>query len=183
MALPGTQLFESLYDAGKITMDMTYFRHILSSTSLWATSTYSGLGRIKLTRWKFRLMRHFYSHQRSTVGSKGLGSTIREALHSLRNEDGDTTKLQSAFRNGIESFVDTMKVKYRPGGWMPRRQEKTFFDGWDAIYRDIRKRNLESGAAVASPADTTELHSRNITKILKATHGTRRRIPVTVEGS
>jgi radical SAM superfamily enzyme YgiQ (UPF0313 family) len=184
MALPGTQLFESLYDAGKITLDMTYFRHILSSTSLWATSTYSGLGRIKLTRWKFRLMRHFYSHQRSTVGSKGLGSTIREALGSLRNKDGgDTTKLQSAFRNGIESFIDTMKVKYRPGGWMSRRQEKSFFDGWDAIYRDIRKRNLESGAAVESPADTTELHSRNITKILKATHGTRRRIPVTVESS
>ena len=181
MALPGTQLFESLYDAGEITLDMTYFRHILSSTSLWATSTYSGLGRWKLTRWKFKLMRHFYGRQRALVGSSGLGSTVREALRSLRNKDGDTTKLQSAFRNGIESFVDTMKVKYRPGGWMSRRQEKSFFDGWDEIYRDIRRRNLESGAAVESPADTTELHSRNITKILKATHGTRRRIPVSVE--
>jgi hypothetical protein len=127
-------------------------------------------------------MRHFYGRQRATVGSSGLGSTIREALKSLRNkDDADTTKLQSAFRNGIESFVDTMKVKYRPGGWMSRRQEKSFFDGWDAIYRDIRRRNLESGAAVASPADTTELHTRNITKILKATHGTKRRIPVSIE--
>jgi radical SAM superfamily enzyme YgiQ (UPF0313 family) len=182
MALPGTQLFESLYDAGKITLDMTYFRHILSSTSLWATSTYSGLGRRKLTIWKFRMMRHFYGRQRAMVGSSGLGSTILEALRSLRNKDGaDTTKLQSAFRNGIESFIDTVKVKYRPGGWMSRRQEKSFFDGWDAVYRDIRRRNLESGAAVASPADTTELHTRNITKILKATHGTKRRIPVSIE--
>ena len=37
MALPGTQIFESLYDSGKISLDRTYFRHILSSTSLWAT--------------------------------------------------------------------------------------------------------------------------------------------------
>ena len=183
MALPGTQLFESLYDSGKITLDMTYFRHILSSTSLWATSTYSGLGRWKLTKWKFRMMRHFYGRQRALVGSSGLASTVKEALKSLRNKDGDTTKLQSAFRNGIESFVDTAKVKSRPGGWMSRRQEKSFFDGWDAIYREVRRRNLETGAAVESPADTTELHSRNITKILKATHGTRRRIPVSVESS
>jgi anaerobic magnesium-protoporphyrin IX monomethyl ester cyclase len=184
MALPGTQLFESLYDSGKITLDMTYFRHILSSTSLWATSTYSGLGRWKLTRWKFRMMRHFYGRQRALVGSSGLGGTLREAVKSLRNEEGgDTTKFQSAFRNGIESFIDTMKVKYRPGGWMSRRREKSFFDGWDAIYRDVRRRNLETGAAVASPADTTELHSRNITKILKSTHGTRRRIPVSIESN
>jgi radical SAM superfamily enzyme YgiQ (UPF0313 family) len=182
MALPGTQIFESLYDAGEIHIDRTYFRHILSSTSLWATSTYSGLGRAKLTRWKFRLMRRFYSRQRALAGSKGLASTVFQALKSLRNQDeGDTTKLQSAFRNGVESALDTLKVKVRPGGWMPRRQERAFFDGWDALYREIRRRNLETGAAVESPADTTELHQRNITKILKATHGTRRRIPVSAE--
>jgi radical SAM superfamily enzyme YgiQ (UPF0313 family) len=179
MALPGTQIFESLYDAGKIQLDKTYFRHILSSTSLWATSTYSGLGRVRLTWWKFRLMRHFYSRQRALVGSSGLLSTVVQAVRSLRDsESGDSTKLQSAFRNGIESAIDTFKVKVRPGGWMPRRKESTFFAGWDAIYREIRRRNLETGAAVLSPADTTELHNRNITKILKETHGTRRRIPV-----
>lgn len=184
MALPGTQIFESLYDAGEIHIDRTYFRHILSSTSLWATSTYSGLGRIKLTRWKFRLMRRFYSRQRALVGSKGLVSTMFQALKSLRNKDeSDSTKLQSAFRNGVESFVDTVKVKLRPGGWMPRRKERHFFDGWDALYREIRRRNLETGAAVESPADTTELYQRNITKILKSTHGTRRSIPVSVESS
>jgi anaerobic magnesium-protoporphyrin IX monomethyl ester cyclase len=184
MALPGTQIFESLYDAGEIQLDRTYFRHILSSTSLWATSTYSGLGRAKLTYWKFRLMRYFYSRQRALAGSSGLVSTMVQAVRSLRDDEaGDSTKLQSAFRNGIESAVDTFKVKIRPGGWMPRRKESAFFAEWDGIYREVRRRNLETGAAVESPADTTELHSRNITKILKATHGTRRRIPVTVESS
>ena len=184
MALPGTQIFESLYDSGQINLDRTYFRHILSSTSLWATSTYSGLGRAKLTYWKFKLMRHFYSQQREGAKSEGLLSTVGQAIKSLRNGDNaDETKLQSAFRNGVISFIDTAKVKSRPGGWMSRRAERHVFDGWDAIYREIRARNLASGAAVESPADTTELHSRNITKILKSTHGTRRRIPLEVVNS
>ena len=66
---------------------------------------------------------------------------------------------------------------------MSRRAERHVFDGWDAIYREIRARNLESGAAVESPADTTELHARNVTKILKSTHGTRRRIPLEIVSS
>jgi anaerobic magnesium-protoporphyrin IX monomethyl ester cyclase len=186
MALPGTQIFESLYDSGEITLDRKYFRHILSSTSLWATSTYSGLGRFRLTRWKFKLMRHFYSRQRELAGSQGLTSTMIQALRSLRKgkEGGDTTKLESAFRNGVTSFLDTVKVKMAPSaGWLPRLKEGAFFAQWDAVYRDIRSRNLTIGAAVESPADTTELHQRNITKILKSTHGTKRRIPVTVESA
>jgi anaerobic magnesium-protoporphyrin IX monomethyl ester cyclase len=182
MALPGTQIFESLYDAGKIRIDRTYFRHILSSTSLWATSTYSGLSRHRLTWWKFRLMRHFYGQQRQLVGSQGLAGTVRQAIGSLRGEGGDETKLQSAFRNGMTSLWDTLRTKPQRG-WMPRRQERRFFAGWDALYRDIRARNLACGAAVPGPRDTRELHERNVTKLLKQTHGTRRRIPVTVVSS
>jgi radical SAM superfamily enzyme YgiQ (UPF0313 family) len=179
MALPGTQLFDSLYDAGKVRIDRTYFRHILASTSLWATSTYSGLSRPRLTWWKFRLLRHFYGQRRALVGSSGLAATARQALRSLRGEGGDDTKLQSAFRNGMTSLWDTLRIQPRRG-WMPRRRERRFFDGWDAIYRDIRARNLACGAAVAAPADTAELHQRNVTKLLKESHGTRRRIPVSV---
>ncbi len=182
MALPGTQIFESLYDSGQINMDRTYFRHILSSTSLWATSTYSGLGRAKLTYWKFRLMRHFYSHQGKGEGAKGgVTATIVDALRSLRGDGADDTKLQSAFRNGVSSAIDTVKVKLRPGGWISRREERAFFRTWDGIYRDIRARNIASGAAVEGP-DVHDLHKRNVTKILKETHGTKRRIPVTVVG-
>ena len=111
MALPGTQLFDSLYDAGKIHIDRTYFRHILSSTSLWATSSYSGLSRTKLTRWKFKLLRHFYSQQRQQVDSAGLGSTVRQAIKGLRGDGSDETKLQSAFRNGVISTIGTLKVQ------------------------------------------------------------------------
>jgi hypothetical protein len=179
MALPGTQLFESLYDSGQITIDRTYFRHILSSTSLWATSTYSNMSRVELTRWKFKLMGHFYSRQRALAGSEGLFSTIRQAVGGLWSKGGDSTKLQTAFRNGMISSVETFKVQFKRG-WMPRRRERAFFDGWDGVYREIRARNLACGAAIEAPADTTLLHEHNVTKQIKETHGTRRRIPVAV---
>jgi anaerobic magnesium-protoporphyrin IX monomethyl ester cyclase len=179
MALPGTQIFDSLYDSGKITLDRRYFRHILSSTSLWATSTYSGLSRPKLTYWKFRLMRHFYRQPRQLVNSTSLFTTVVQALRGLRGDHQDETKMQSAVRNGFISFVDTVKVK-PTRGWMSRRRERHFFDEWDAIYREIRASNLACGAALPGPADTAELHERNVTKLIKSAHGTRRRIPVGV---
>ncbi|HLM65283.1 MAG TPA: hypothetical protein VK306_13370 [Acidimicrobiales bacterium] len=48
-------------------------------------------------------------------------------------------------------------------------------------HREIRRRNLASGAAMAAPTDTTKLHERNVTKLVKEAHGTPRRIPLTVE--
>jgi len=184
MALPGTQMFESLDDSGKIRIDRRYFRHILSSTSLWATSTYSGLSRTKLTYWKFRLMRHFYSRQRKLVGSEGMLSTVRQAVAALRQGDGaDTTKLHSAFRNGIISAGDTVKVKVKPGGWMDRRRERALFESWDGIYREIRARNQACGAALQLSTDPSRLHEVNVTKQIKQAHGTKRRIPVSVASS
>ncbi|MBN2622979.1 MAG: B12-binding domain-containing radical SAM protein [Acidimicrobiales bacterium] len=179
MALPGTQIFDSLYDSGQITLDREYFRHILSSTSLWATSTYSGLSRPKLTYWKFRMLRHFYRQPRQLVHSTSLFTTVMQALKSLRGDQQDETKLQSAFRNGVVSALDTLRTK-PTRGWMSRRRERRFFDDWDAIYRDIRANNLACGAALPGPADTTELHKRNVTKLIKGVHGTKRRIPVSV---
>jgi radical SAM superfamily enzyme YgiQ (UPF0313 family) len=179
MALPGTQIFDSLYDSGQISIDREYFRHILSSTSLWATSTYSGLSRPRLTYWKFKLMRHFYSQPRQLVNSTSIFTTVVQAFRSLKGDQQDETKMQSAFRNGVISAFDTLKTK-PTRGWMSRRRERRFFDDWDSIYRGIRASNLACGAALAAPADTTELHQRNVTKLIKSTHGTRRRIPVGV---
>ncbi len=179
MALPGTQIFDSLYDSGQITLDREYFRHILSSTSLWATSTYSGLSRPRLTYWKFKLMRHFYRQPRQLVHSTSLFTSIKQAMRGLRGDHQDETKMQSAVRNGVTSFVDNLKVM-PTRGWMSRREERRFFDQWDGIYRSIRTNNLACGAALPGPADTTELHERNVTKLIKEIHGTRRRIPVGV---
>jgi radical SAM superfamily enzyme YgiQ (UPF0313 family) len=178
MALPGTQIFNSLYDSGKIKIDETYFRHILASTSLWSTSTYcEEMSNIELTAWKFRMFRHFYGQRRARVESKGWVSTLRSAIGALRGTSGDATKFQTAFRNGMTSGVETVKAKARKG-WMPRSEERAMFAGWDDIFRDIRERNVSQGVHVIAPADTTKLRDTNVIKPLQAAHATRRRIPV-----
>ena len=178
MALPGTQIFNSLYDSGKIKIDETYFRHILASTSLWSTSTYcEELSNIQLTMWKFRLFRRFYSQRRARVESDGLTTTVRQAVAALRGKSGDASKLQTAFRNGMVSGLETAKAKVRRG-WMTRAEEKRMFESWDGIFREIREKNERDGVHVRAPADTRELRDTNVIKELKATHATRRRIPV-----
>jgi radical SAM superfamily enzyme YgiQ (UPF0313 family) len=179
MALPGTQMFDSLYEAGKITLDRKYFKHILAATSPWATSSYNpSLGRLRLTLWKWRLMSHFYRRQRRLAGSRGLLGTVRLALAALRGGDhADSSKMQTAFRNAVRYGRTTLRVKVQRG-WMPRRRERRYFDGWDALHREIRARNIACGAAIAQPADPTLLHEHNVTKPLKAAHATHRRIPV-----
>ena len=178
MALPGTEIFNSLYDSGKIKIDETYFRHILASTSLWSTSTYcEELSNIELTRWKFRLFRRFYSQRRARVESEGLVTTVRQAVGALRGKRADASKLQTAFRNGMVSGIETAKAKVRHG-WMARDEEKQMFASWDAIFREIREKNVRDGVHVLAPADTRELRDNNVIRELKATHAKRRRIPV-----
>lgn len=179
MALPGTELFESLYDSGKIRLDRAYFRHILSAMQLVATQTYCpSLSRIELTWWKLRLMLRFYGRKRraATGRTAGLGASLRRAASGLLSRGGHTSKLQSVIRNAVHSLWITMAVRTRPG-WMTRRAERRFFAGWDAIYREIRRRNLEQGAAEPAPADSRELHRRSVVPLLARTHGVRRTVP------
>lgn len=61
MALPGTELFHSLYDAKRIKLDCAYFRHILDSLALIPSQRYcEHLSRWDLFRWKMRFYRRFY---------------------------------------------------------------------------------------------------------------------------
>lgn len=178
MALPGTQIFDSLYDSGKVRIDERYFRHILASTSLWSTSTYcEELSNLELTYWKFRLFRRFYSRKRARVGSEGFVSTLRQAVAGLRGTGGDTSKLQTAFRNGMLSGIETAKSKLRKG-WMSREEERRLFEAWDAIFREVREKNVCDGVRTLAPADTRDLHKTNVIKPMHLTHAARRRIPV-----
>ena len=178
MALPGTEIFDSLYDNNKIRIDRTYFRHILAATSLWSTSTYcEELSNLELTRWKFRLFRRFYSRRRANVENAGLLSSLKQSVARLRGVSGDASKFQTAFRNGVVSGIETVRSKPRRG-WMSRAEEKRMFAPWDDIYREIRAQNVRVGAHVLAPADTRELHENNVIRPLKAAHAVRRRIPV-----
>jgi hypothetical protein len=184
MALPGTQMFDSLYDNGKIAINQEYFRHILAATSLRSTSTYNEhLSNAQLTMWKFRLLSHFYRRRGPEDNSRSLASSLWRAVSNLRGKGTDESKFQTAFRQGVESGIGTARCKLQGGGWMPKADEERFFEGWDDIFREIREKNVRDGVHTPAPADTRELHEINVISRLKAEHGSRRRIPVEVVAS
>ncbi len=180
MALPGTQMFDSLYDNGKIVINRKYFRHILSSTTLYPTSTYNEHFSIpKLTAWKYRMYRHFYRSRRGVEASTSLASQLWGSLIRLRKKGGDERRMQTALRYGVVTGINTAKCKLKRG-WIPRADERRLFEHWDDIYRQVREKNIRDGVHTPAPADTRKLHEINVIMPLKAEHGARRRIPVKV---
>ena len=173
MALPGTELFHSLYDAGQIKLDRAYFRHILDSLSIVPSQSYcSGLGRIALTKWKLRMFYRFYRAKPRS----GLGASVRRALSGMR-EGGHSSKLQTAVRNGLNSALATIGVRFSKP-WIDAAAERAMFAEWDACYRRVRRHHIREGIALAAPADTTELHRNNVIASLSLTHQAERTMPV-----
>lgn len=182
MALPGTELFHTLYDAGKIKIDRAYFRHILDSLSIWPSQSYAdALDSKALFGWKFRLYRRFYGAKRRRSGKQGLMASVRRALTGFK-AGGHGSKLQTAVRNAASTALDTAKTRFRRG-WLPRREERALFAEWDAIYRRIRAAKLAQGAALPALADSARLHETNVLAALRRDHGTPRSLEVLAAGA
>lgn len=170
-ALPGTELFHSLYDAGRIKLDRRYFRHILESLAFVPSQRYcDALRPVDLVRWKFKLYRRFYgATKRKSQG--GLLASVQRAVGGLFGSGEHTTKLQSAFRNALASGLDTVRVVFQPR-YMSEADKREMFASWDAIYRRVREQNLASGVVLRAPADTAELQRTNVIAALTREHGT-----------
>lgn len=170
MALPGTELFHSLYDSGRITLDRRYFRHILDSLALIPSQSYcQDLNRWDLTRWKIGLMRRFYGSRKKRAENQGLISSIARAAHGLSSRSGHKSKLETAFRNGMTSGWETLRTMIG-SRWMPLKEEKLMFAEWDSIYRGIRAEKIARGLVAEAPEDVRQLHKANVIPQLKRDH-------------
>jgi hypothetical protein len=58
--------------------------------------------------------------------------------------------------------------------WIPRAEELRLFEDWDAIFREIRRDQVARGAIGEHPADTRDLHRRNVIPVLRQNHQTAR---------
>jgi hypothetical protein len=175
MALPGTELFNSLYDAGRLKIDRKYFRHILDALTPVPSQSYcDALSRTDLAIWKFKMFRRFYG-ARKRDGEGGLVAAIRRALRGLFRSDDHASKLETVARNALTSGLETIRVRFSPR-YMTRADERAMFASWDAIYRQIREQKLACDAATRAPADTTELHRANVIPVLAREHATARTI-------
>ena len=181
MALPGTPIFDSLYDAGKLRLDQDYFGHILQGLALWpALSHNEHMSRLELTRWKLKMYLTFY-------GSRGEGGAARAIVSkragALRDvvSDNHQSRMATAFRNGLQTIRDTVEVRFKKP-WMSREDEDALFAPWDEQYRSIRAQLQAKDCAMASPEDTEELHKSNVVVELRKVHGAGRTIEVPTSG-
>jgi radical SAM superfamily enzyme YgiQ (UPF0313 family) len=177
MALPGTELFDSLYDRGRLKLDRTYFTHMLHNLSLVPVESFSDhLSRRQLLQWKFRMFLRFYNGKRGARSGIGLIAQLRRGLSGL-GSGGHDSKLQTAFRNAVHGTWDTIRVQFKKG-WLPRRDEAGMFESWNAIYQEVRRGKIAQGVSVTAPADTTELHKQNVVVALRREHEQPRTLPV-----
>jgi len=184
MALPGTELFNSLYDAGRIRVDRKYFRHILDALTPVPSQTYcDALSRVDLALWKVRMFRRFYG-ARKRDGEGSLLVSIARAVRGIFRSEDHATKLETVARNAFTSGIETVLACFSPR-YMKKSEERAMFVSWDPIYRRIREQKLACGASTLAPADTTELHRANVIAVLAKEHSTARtiaRVPVQVSG-
>jgi hypothetical protein len=101
--LPGTEIFNSLYDSGRIKIDRDYFGHILHQCHLRPVVSYKdGLTPWNLFLWKFRLLFAFYSSKVGSGATGGLGNSLLHAVSVVFTKKHES-KLQTAVRNGLIS--------------------------------------------------------------------------------
>ncbi len=174
MALPGTELFRSLVDAGKIRIDSRYFRQVLEGVSPFPAATFCDqLSKADLFYWKVRFYLAFYGTRLEMVG---IPSTVRAALQIFRGGSQDT-KLQSAVRMAAQNGVATMLSWLGPR-WIPRDEEAEMFEGWDRLFRRIWQNRRAAGVEPPAPTDTTQLEGRQFMRVVKLDHELRRSLPV-----
>lgn len=177
MALPGTELFHTLYDSGKVVLDKAYFKHILDSLALYPTRRYcDGVSQLQLTYWKFRLLLRFYATGRSDEKGRLLKSVGR-ALSGLFNSEGHASKLPTAARLAIVNLLTGMRVRMRRR-WMPKAEEDAMFIGWDQIYRTVRQQKLKDGIVKAALEDTRELYKSNVIPAIERDHMSPRTVQI-----
>lgn len=174
MALPGTQLFNSLFDSGKITLDKKYFSHILDSLAIVPSQKYCfNLSKLKLLYFKIFFLFTFYKYKNKSSIFKNLKSLF-SLLFSKNNHD---SKLQTALKNAFNSMIDTIRSKKKR--WITRKEEKLLFSEWNEIYKNIRRKKIASGAIEKSPTESTELHKVNVISAIVKDHSTEKRFLIT----
>ena len=175
MALPGTEMFNSLYDLGQVRIDQDYFGHIMQGSSFWPSVSYNNnLSRLQMVKWKLKLFHAFYGTANSWRSVDGLTGSIREAIVGLFSRRQES-RLQTAFRHFLRTGWDSIIVRFTKP-WIPKRDEVAIFAGWDEIYRDIRKQMTERNSAERADANVSPaggigvVTQGNVIKSLRALH-------------
>lgn len=169
MALPGTELFDSLYEAGALRINRAWFRHILDGNALLPSQSYNThVSRYRLFATKLAMYWRFYGGRRSERTEGSLLTRLLEIAKGWTKRKHNS-RLQTALFNGITSGLNTLRARVKQP-WMAPDEEKRMLADWDAIYRRIRESRVAAGAIVPAPADSAELHQRNVVQLVRHEH-------------
>jgi anaerobic magnesium-protoporphyrin IX monomethyl ester cyclase len=173
LALPGTELFDVLYQAGRIRIDGRYFSHILQGSGLLPHVSYcAALGRLRLGLWKLRLSIRFYRAKLRHAAGDGLIANLWRGIGGIFRAP-HTSRLETAARNGLTSAVLTLKVLFKPR-WLAPHQEAALMADWDPIYRRIRCQQ-DAGASPLS-VEATGQPLANVNLRLEGRHSKEQRV-------
>ena len=165
MALPGTQLFNSLYDSNKIKLNKKYFSHILDSLAIIPSQKYCfNLTRIKLLYYKVIFLWTFYREKNESSFLTNIISLFKLIFY----KNTHSSKLQTALYNAINSMKDTIRSKKKR--WISKKEENSLFATWDQKYKEIRGKKIASGIVEKSPEDAKELHKVNVISSIVKDH-------------
>ncbi len=171
MALPGTQLFNNLFDSGKIKLDKKYFSHILDSLAIVPSQNYcSKLSRLKLLYYKVCFLFTFYRIKNKASALENFKSLLK--LLFIKN--AHSSKLQTAIFNAANSLRDTFKSKIKR--WVSKKEEELLFRNWHKIYEEIRNKKISSGIIRKSIEKSTELHKENVIEAIVKDHSKEKEI-------
>ncbi|NQV46739.1 MAG: cobalamin B12-binding domain-containing protein [Rhodospirillaceae bacterium] len=162
LALPGSELFDSLYDDGKITIDRDYFVHILQGASFYPSKKFAEhLSNLDMFLWKIRCIFTFFK-------GRGLYRTFAGIAKGFFSKSHET-RLATAISNGIQNAPKAIRVQFGEP-WISRTEEDTMFSQWENVYREIRRQNMSAGIHVKTPADTTKLYKDNVINGINLSH-------------
>ncbi len=174
MALPGTQLFDVLFENGKITIDRNYFSHILQSSSLLMTTTYcDNLSKFQLAYWRMRLTLAFYTRTPAIKSKNALDEPfLKRWVRTFTTRSTHRSRLQTALSNGFTNLVQMIPTYFGPR-WISRLEEKIMIEPWHKTYCDIRSTMKLSGAIKDLPLNAENLAKINVVEKVRHEHSKR----------
>ncbi len=169
MALPGTQLFNNLFDSGKIILNKSYFSHILDSLAIVPSQKYClNISKLKLLFYKVYFLFTFYREKNNS----SIFGNFKSLISLFFKKETHQSKLQTALFNALNSFKDTLRSKRKR--WISKNEERLLFEDWDKIYRSIRNKKISSGFIEKSPENSKDLHKVNVISAIVKDHAARK---------
>lgn len=167
LALPGTQLFRSLVEAGKIKINKSYFVHLLNSQTFVPHQIFMPkASRWTLVYWKFRLTIVFYlARAKHSKSYQGFIWHLLKGFLAKKHESKLQTVMNTLSRLGWYSTTSFFRKR-----WISKSEESKLFQSWHEIFESIQSEISQIPNTNPENQKSEELYKTNVSRYLKELH-------------